>query len=233
MTIFRKQMLPGFLMAGLVCLIGAGLATAKYAGTKTASNASVSTLTAADDGSTPVETETTNVDSLTIPSETPITVRLDQSLDSGENHSGDTFEAHVVEPVVVQNRVVIPKDTPVRGRVLEAVHSGRLAHPGHLEIALTGAEVDGQWFDVSTHGSNRKGGSHRNRNLAWIGGGGVGGALIGGLAAGGKGALIGGPIGAGAGTAVAFFSGKKNVHLPAETELRFYTSRPLAVPAKG
>jgi ABC-type phosphate transport system permease subunit len=112
---------------------------------------------------------------------------------------------------------------------VEAVHSGHFSHPGRLEVALTRVQVDGNWIEVSTSDTSRRGGSHRNNNLGWIGGGGVGGALIGGLAAGGKGALIGGPIGVGAGTAVAFFTGKKNVHLPAETELRFYTSRPVPV----
>jgi len=225
MTIFRKQLLPGALAAGLVCLIGAGLATAKYVSSKTPSNAPAPAT--ADDGSAETQPAPPPIEPMMIPANTAITIRLDQSLDSAENHSGDTFEAHVAAPVVVDNRVVIPEGAEARGRVVEAVHSGHFSHPGRLEVALTRVQVDGKWVEVSTSDTNRAGGSHRNHNLGWIGGGGVGGALIGGIAAGGKGALIGGPIGAGAGTTVAFFSGKKNVHLPAETELRFYTSRPV------
>lgn len=228
MTIFRKQLLPGALAAGLVCLIGAGLATAKYESSKTTNSATTPAPapTASDDGSAGTQPAPAPIEPL-MPANTMITVRLDQPLDSGENHSGDTFEAHVAAPVMVDNRVVIPEGAEARGRVVEAVHSGHFSHPGHLEIALTRVQVNGNWVEISTSDTNRWGRSQRNNNVGWMAGGGVGGALIGGIAAGGKGALIGGPIGFGAGTAVAFFTGKKNVHLPAETELRFYTSRPV------
>ena len=216
MTIIQRKFLPAVLVAATVCFVGAGLATAKYVHGKTASSESASASA-----------------SLTVPAETPIRVRLDQSLDSAENHSGDVFDGHVAEPVVVDNRVVIPESTPVRGRVVEARRSGHLSHPGHLEVALTEMQLDGQWQPVSTRETGRKGGSHKNRNIAWIGGSGAGGALIGAIAAGGKGALIGGPIGAGAGTAVAFMTGKKDVHLPAESQIVFHLSEPLSVPPQS
>jgi len=57
--------------------------------------------------------------------------------------------------------------------------------------------------------------------------------LIGALAGGGKGALIGGPVGAGAGTTVAFLTGKRDIHLRPETRLTFKLAEPLAVPLKG
>lgn len=70
--------------------------------------------------------------------------------------------------------------------------------------------------NVVAHGA-----SHKKRNLSWIGGGTGGGALIGALAAGGKGALIGSGIGAAAGTTTAFITGKKNVAFGVERRLRF------------
>jgi len=57
--------------------------------------------------------------------------------------------------------------------------------------------------------------------------------LIGALTAGGRGALIGGPIGAGAGTAMAFRTGKKEIHLDAETLLTFRLVRPVTIDVKG
>jgi len=65
------------------------------------------------------------------------------------------------------------------------------------------------------------GGSHKRRNWGWIGGGTGGGAVIGALAAGGKGALIGSGIGAAAGTTTAFLTGKKDVRFSSERVLRF------------
>ena len=45
--------------------------------------------------------------------------------------------------------------------------------------------------------------------------------MIGGLAGGGKGALIGGLVGAGAGTAGTVFTGNKDVTIPAESVVTF------------
>ena len=53
------------------------------------------------------------------------------------------------------------------------------------------------------------------------------------IAAGGKGALIGGPVGAGVGTAVAAFTGKKDFVLPAETRLSFRLHEPVTLPLKS
>ena len=54
-----------------------------------------------------------------------------------------------------------------------------------------------------------------------IGGGAGLGALIGGLAGGGKGAAIGAGAGAAAGTGGTYFTGNKEIVLPAETAISF------------
>jgi hypothetical protein len=64
-----------------------------------------------------------------------------------------------------------------------------------------------------------------------IGGGSAAGALIGGLAAGPKGMLIGSAIGAGAGTGTAFATGKKEVSVGAEHRLAFRLLQPLTTQA--
>ena len=58
-------------------------------------------------------------------------------------------------------------------------------------------------------------------------------ALIGAIAGGGKGVLIGGPVGAGAGVATAFITGKKDVRLPPETHLTFRLSQPVTITTKS
>jgi hypothetical protein len=170
-------------------------------------------------------------DPVSLPDETPIHVTLNHALSSDENRPGDHFEATVAEAVVIGNRTAIPEGAQVKGLVVDARHSPRLKGRAHLRLALESVVLDGKTYELHTDTTSRVGGSHKNRNIAFIGGGAGGGALIGAVAAGGKGALIGGPVGAGAGTAVAFLTGKKDIRLPAETELTFRLAEPLTIPA--
>ena len=172
-------------------------------------------------------------DSMTVPELTAIHVTLDQAVTSNQNRPGDHFEATVSRPVVIDGKTVIPKGARAEGLVVDAKRSGRLKGRARLQLALQSVAVDGQNYDVRTTAAPRVGGNHKKRNWAWIGGGAGGGALIGAAAAGGKGALIGGPIGAGAGTAVAYFTGKKDIHLRPETRLEFRLNQPVIVDTKS
>jgi len=171
----------------------------------------------------------TQVQALTLPEGTALHVCLAQAVSSNQSRSGEEFAATVSEPVVVDNYMVIPPGTPVRGRVVEAKPSGRLKGRGEIRLALTEVDLNGSAYDLNTTSTARAGRSHKARNWWWIGGGGAGGATIGAIAGGGKGALIGGPIGAGAGTLVAFLTGKHDVRLPAETPLLFKLKQPITV----
>jgi hypothetical protein len=152
---------------------------------------------------------------------TSITIRLQERLSSASAVPGERFEAIVDEPVVVGDRVVVPVGSVVQGHVILARHSGRLRHPGQLGLTLDTVTVDQQIISLHTAHVVARGGSHKKRNWGWIGGGTGGGALIGALAAGGKGALIGSSIGAAAGTTTAFITGKKDVVFGNERRLRF------------
>jgi hypothetical protein len=158
---------------------------------------------------------------LFVPAGTAITVRLQDSLSSRYSVPGQRFDAVLDEPIVVDDQVVVPTGSLLTGHVTSARRSGRLRHPGELGLTLDNVTVGDRQFSLATSNIVVRGGSHKKRNLAWIGGGTGGGALIGALAAGGKGALIGSGIGAAAGTTTAFLSGKKDVGFSAERRLRF------------
>jgi len=172
-------------------------------------------------------------DSVTLPEHTAIRVTLDQSLASNQSRPGDLFEATVSDAVVLDGKVVIPQGSHAEGLVMDAEKSGRLKGRPRLLLALQTVQVDGQNYDVRTKPDQRIGRGHKKHNFAWIGGGAAGGALIGAVAAGGTGALIGGPIGAGAGTTVALLRGKRDIKLPAETPLKFELSEPATVKVKS
>ena len=167
-----------------------------------------------------------------VPDGTVIAVTLDQAISSEDNHTGDDFDASVSADVVVAGKTVIPKGARAKGRIVEAVSSGRLNKPARLELTLTSVEAGGSSYDIDTSGSKMAGKSHTKRNLIFIGGGTAGGALLGGIIGGGKGALIGGALGAGGGTAAAAATGKKQIRLPAETKMSFTLAQPVTIKVK-
>jgi hypothetical protein len=168
-----------------------------------------------------------------VPEETAIHVTLNQALTSNHSRPGDHFEATASEPIVIDNKTVIPQGAQAEGLVVDAHESGRLRGRARLRLALESIDVNGKTYEIRTSSASRVGGKHKKRNLALIAGGGGGGALIGALAAGGEGALIGGPVGAGAGTAAAFITGKKDIRLPAETPVTFELAEPVTINAKA
>jgi hypothetical protein len=161
-----------------------------------------------------------------LPAGTPITIRLERAVSSASAHAGDRFQGVLDEPIVIEGQTVAPRGAAVTGRVLAAKSSGRLHDPGYLRIALASLEIGGKPVAIETSSIFAKAGSHKNRNLAMIGGGTAGGALIGGLAGGGKGALIGTAIGAAGGTGAAYATGEKEITLSAERRFTFRLAQP-------
>lgn len=164
-----------------------------------------------------------------IPAGTPITIRLQSSVSSAASHSGESFDAVLDDPIVVNGQTVAPRGAAVTGKVVAAKASGRLHDPGYLRLTLTSISVNGKPLPLQTSSVFVKGGSHEKRNLAMIGGGTGAGALIGGIAGGGKGALIGSAIGAAGGTGTAYATGKKDVGFSTERRLTFRLTQPVAV----
>jgi hypothetical protein len=167
--------------------------------------------------------------SITLPAGTRIHVRLAETLDTKRNESGDRFAATLASPIVVGGKEVVPRGANFSGRVDASKPSGRLKGRALMTLSLDSFELNGRKYRISTSHASRASGGHKKRNLIAIGGGSGLGAAIGALAGGGKGALIGAGAGAGAGTIGAAFTGKKNVHIPAETPLSFELRSPVQI----
>jgi len=165
----------------------------------------------------------------TIPSGTPITVRLQSSVSSAASHSGEAFDAVLDDPLIIDGQTVAPRGATVTGRVVSAKASGHLKDPGYLRLTLISLSINGKELPIQTSSIFAKGISHETRNLAVIGGGTAAGALIGGIAGGGKGALIGTAVGAAGGTGTAYAIGKKDVSFGSERRLTFRLTQPVSV----
>jgi hypothetical protein len=160
----------------------------------------------------------------TIPAGTHITIRVGQEISSGTAKVGDRFDATLARDLVVNGKTLAKAGSPARGKVTAAKSSGRLHAPGQLSVRLTSVHVGGKTVALSTGSYHIEGKSHAKSNATKIGGGAAVGALIGGIAGGGKGAAIGAGAGGAAGTGVAAATGKEEAVIPAEKTLSFTTT---------
>jgi hypothetical protein len=164
-----------------------------------------------------------------IPEGTAITVRLQNSLSSATAQTGDSFDATVANAVQVDGKTVIPTGASARGTVTEAKAKGKIKGDARLRLELTEVTINGSSYPVqsSMSGFSEKG--KGKRTAATTGGGAALGAIIGGIAGGGKGAAIGALVGGGAGFAGGTFTGNKQIELPAETALTFNLKQPVTL----
>jgi len=164
-----------------------------------------------------------------VPAGTTITVRLGQAVGSKISQAGQSFSGTAANAIVVGGRTAIPAGTNVTGTVVDAKPLGRFAGGASLSLKLTSINLRGtdRAVETATVTQTAKGKGKRTAVLA--GGGAAVGALIGGLAGGGKGAGIGALAGGGAGTGGAAFTGNKDIVLPAESALSFALAQPLEI----
>ena len=160
---------------------------------------------------------------------TRVRVRLAQTIDTKRNRAGDRFSATLDEPLVVGDRVAVPRGTPFEGHVVTSAESGRFKGRAALALRLDSFTLRGVTYDVATNRPSRVSAGHKKRNWMWIGGGSGGGAAIGAIAGGGAGALIGAGAGAAAGSVGAAFTGKRHVVLPVESPVTFALQAPVAI----
>ncbi len=158
---------------------------------------------------------------ITIPAGTAIRVQLGQTLSTQDSQIGETFNATVADPVVVNGQTVIPAGASASGTVTDVKKLGHFMGNALLAVRLDSISSNGATYPVRTSTVERFEKGKGKRTAVMTGGGAGVGALLGGLFGGGKGALIGGAIGAGAGGTGSAFTGNKDLVLPAESLLTF------------
>jgi hypothetical protein len=127
--------------------------------------------------------------------------------------------------------VVLPQGSAVVGRVVDARDAGHLNGSSLLSIELTEIEVHGRSIALATSTYTKQGQGRGTDTLAKTGGMAALGAMIGGLAGGGRDAAIGALSGGAMGTAVNGATRGQQVQMPSETLVAFRLQSPISVSA--
>ena len=165
-----------------------------------------------------------------VPAGTHLVVRMIDGIDSDRNSVGDSFQASLEEPLIVDSTQVAAKGTTVYGRLEQLKSAGRIQGKSELRLVLTGIVLNGATHNIVTGEYSVQGKSRGNQTAEHAGIGAVLGGVIGALAGGGKGAAIGAGVGAGAGAATQVLTHGQQVHVPSETVLNFTLEQPVQLP---
>lgn len=85
-----------------------------------------------------------------VPPGTPLTIRLESSISSATARSGESFQAVLEEPILMQGRSVVPAGTSVTGTVVELNRSASLHRPAYVRLELTSIDVNGYPIPIET-----------------------------------------------------------------------------------
>lgn len=167
---------------------------------------------------------------LTLPSGSFVTVRVNQWLSSDRNQVGDTFYATLVQPLIVDGVVVARKGSTVVGRVSE-VRKSHVDGTSRLGLQLTSLSlVDGQQVTVQSAVVDRNGTTRPNgQSTGTVVGTTAVGAGIGAIAGGGIGAGIGAGIGLIAGSAGVLLTRGRPTEVYPESMVSFRLDAPVAI----
>ena len=186
----------------------------------------------------PTKTETLGV---ALPSGTAVfETSLTSRISTKNARDGDGIYGKTVFPITVNNKIVIPEGSFVRGKVTEIRRPGRVKGKGELTLnfqtlvlpggitvpiytSLGGAGGAGERKGEATV----QGDSSKGEDAKTVGTTAAQGALIGVIADRGKGAVVGGGVGAAAGTAAVLLTRGKDLVLEPGTTIEIVLDRPI------
>jgi hypothetical protein len=167
-----------------------------------------------------------------VPVATNLKIRLNDTLSSKESRAGDKFTATVIDPVRFS-------EATVRGHIRSILKSGKVTGRTTMNLSFDSIGLtDGKsgvmhGYVTKVYGSNNRadneGGvqseGRGNQTLKRSGIGATAGAIIGGIAGGGKGAAIGLILGGAGGAGSLAINGSKELKLESGTEMLVHVTR--------
>jgi hypothetical protein len=157
----------------------------------------------------------------TIPSGTVLVGTLEQQVSTDRSSVGDRVAVRTVDPIHTGTDVTIPAELTLRGEVTHVKGGGRIAGAPEISLRFTELEVDGRRYAIATEAFHVKGKSDATESALAIGGG----AVVGGVLKGAKGAVVGAAIG----TGVAVATKGDQLTLASGQRLRIQLTQPVEV----
>jgi len=168
-----------------------------------------------------------------VPVATNLKIRLNDTLSSKDSRVGDKFTATVIDPVRFN-------EATVRGHIRSIIKSGKVTGRTTMNLTFDSIELsDGRHgilhgyvtkvYGTDSAKADEEGGvqskSRGNQTLKRSGIGATAGAIIGGIAGGGKGAAIGLILGGAGGAGSLAINGSKELRLESGTEMLVHVTR--------
>jgi hypothetical protein len=182
---------------------------------------------------------------MTVPAGTQVLLHLRSPIDTKTAKVGDGVYCQTSFPVTQDNVAVIPAGTYVKGKIAQVKRAGRIKgraeilfnfttmiFPNGYTIDLPGALENAPGSRNSTVADKEgtvKADSQKGKDTGTVAKTGATGAVIGAVAAGGKGAGIGGLAGAAVGLGQVLFTRGQDVRIDQNTALEMVLERPLTV----
>jgi hypothetical protein len=171
--------------------------------------------------------ETLPPNEIVVPQGTVIPIILTECLNTRSSQVGDVFYADTTYPIWIQQRLIIPKGSTIRGTVTEVVRPGKVKGKGRLAVRFDDILLPNGVLRTmiagfrGIHGSGEetldrktesvKGSSSKGEDVGTIVGTTTTGAIIGALIDHGTGAAVGAGAGAVGGLATVLFSRGKDM----------------------
>jgi hypothetical protein len=168
---------------------------------------------------------------ITLPAGTVLRVRVNRGFGSDISRLEDPVQGTLVVPVLVRGIEALPAGSTVTGYVSSAARPGRVKGRGRVSVRFT--EVlradGGEHYGIRTRPWTAVAPATKKKDAVTIAVPAAGGAIVGGILGGKKGAGIGALAGGGGGTAVVLTTRGKDVRVGRGATLAVRLSAPLRV----
>jgi hypothetical protein len=167
---------------------------------------------------------------VTIPAGTVLRLRVTRGFGSDISRVEDPVTATLARAVVIDGRAVLPVGSTASGYVSEATRPGKVKGRGRVAVRFTRIDPEGpESYSIRTRSWVATAPATKKKDALTIGIPAAGGAAVGALIDGKKGAGIGAAVGGGAGTAAVLTTRGKDVRVGRGATLSVRLSEPLTV----